>query len=77
MNSPFANPIELNPFQNLKEVPVYVTPAPVVVVQKVVKQVVVNDHRMRWLEVPGACCLSYFCGPCYMFANLCCMIFRR
>ena len=69
MSSPFENPKEVNPFETIP------TPAiEVVVVEKVIR---IKSKRNRWLEVPGACCLSYFCGPCYMFANLCCMICKQ
>lgn len=70
MQSPFVNPTEQNPFQNVKTIPVAVVVPEVIIVE----QVVVKKDRKRWLEIPGACCLSYFCGPCYMFAHLCCMI---
>ena len=73
MASPFENPREVNPFENIKRVPAYIPPPQVVVVERVVHQ---KSTRHRWLEVPGACCMSYFCGPCYMFAHLCCIICR-
>ena len=68
MASPFENPKEVNPFQ-----PVSI-PTPAIQVVVVEKRVLEKSKRQRWLEVPGACCLSYFCGPCYMFAHLFCMI---
>ena len=71
MASPFENPREVNPFENVKKVPAYIPPPAPIVVERVVER---KGPRHRWLEVPGACCLSYFCGPCYMFAHLCCMI---
>jgi hypothetical protein len=74
MASPFENPTEVNPFENVKRVPVYVPPPQVIVVERVVQQ---KSKRHRWLEVPGACCMAYFCGPCYMFAHLCCIICRN
>jgi hypothetical protein len=69
MASPFENPKEVNPFQTVVK-PVFI-PTPAIEVVVVEKE---RSKRQRWLEVPGACCLSYFCGPCYMFAHLCCMI---
>ena len=69
MASPFENPKEVNPFETIVK-PVYI-PTPAIEVVVVEKHI---NKRNRWLEVPGACCLSYFCGPCYMFAHICCMI---
>ena len=78
MDQTFTNPKELNPFQptpTAVAAPVqimYVYPQqqqPVIIVEP--------SSRHRWLELPGACCLAYFCGPCYMFAHLCCMICRK
>ena len=73
MDQSFKNPNEVNPFQpQPTATPVqimYVYPPPVVIVEP--------STRHRWLEIPGICCLSYFCGPCYMFAHLCCMICRK
>lgn len=73
MEPPFKNPNEVNPFQPQPiATPVqimYIYPQPVVIVEP--------STRHRWLEIPGICCLSYFCGPCYMFAHFCCMICRK
>jgi hypothetical protein len=73
MESPFGNPKEVNPFQDvpLEAIPVarpvyYVVHEPVVVV--------CDGERKRWLELPGAFCIAYFCGPCYAFAYLCCAV---
>ena len=57
MSSPFENPRELNPFENIKKVPAHIPPPQVLVVERVVQQ---KSKRHRWLEVPGACCLSYY-----------------
>ena len=71
MESPFKNVKEVNPFETSVK-PVYI-PTPAIEVVVVEKRVY---KRYRWLEVPGACCLSYFFGPCYMLAHLCCMIYK-
>ena len=84
MDQTLTNPNQVNPFQPTPQpqptalaIPVqimYVYPQmqqqqPVIIVEP--------SSRHRWLELPGACCLAYFCGPCYMFAHLCCMICRK
>jgi hypothetical protein len=77
MDSPFQNPDDCNPFQPpppIQYVPAYIPPvAPQVVF---VEHVVVKKDKNLLLEIPGICCLSYFCGPCYMFFHLCCMVCR-
>ncbi len=74
MGQPFQNPKEVNPFQQTM---IYSTPQQYIPQAQPIQVIVVeNQTRHRWLEVPGACCLAYFCGPCYMFAHLCCMIFK-
>ena len=76
METPFENPKEVNPFQTV--IPVYLPQPPTPAIEvMVIEKVVVEKSKRHWLlEVSGACCLSYFCGPCYMFAHLCCMIFK-
>lgn len=75
MDSPFQNPSDTNPFeQPIQYVPAYIPPmAPQVVF---VEHTVVKKDKNLLLEIPGICCLSYFCGPCYMFFHLCCMVCR-
>ena len=84
MDQTFTNPKELNPFQPHQPQPtapqvqimyVYPQPQPQGQSQQVI--IVEPSTRHRWLEIPGICCLAYFCGPCYMFAHLCCMICRK
>ena len=83
MDQTLTNSKELNPFQPQPQAtavaaPVqimYVYPQPQPQPQQVI--IVESSSRHRWLELPGACCLAYFCGPCYMFAHLCCMICRK
>ena len=72
MESPFKNVKEVNPFE-ISVKPVFI-PTPAIEVVVVEKRILERSKRYRWLEVPGACCLAYFCGPCYMFVHLCCMI---
>ena len=71
MNSPFENPKEVNPFGSIKPMTLPIPPKPDVIV---VEKIITKDDRNRWLELPGACCVSALCGPCYMLAHLCCLI---
>lgn len=71
MDSPFQNPNDTNPFeQPIQYVPAYIPP--------VAPQVVIVEHTDKnlLLEIPGVFCISYFCGPCYAFVHLCCMVCR-
>ena len=77
MDQTFTTPKELNPFQPtptavaapVQIMYVYPQQQPVIIVEP--------SPRNRLLEISGICCLSYFCGPCYMFAHLCCMICKK
>jgi hypothetical protein len=86
MDNPFGVAKEYNPFEDvpIEAMPVarpvyFAAHPPVVLVAATPRERESRESRgrdTRWLELPGAFCVAYFCGPCYTFVHLCCAIAR-
>lgn len=83
MDNPFGRAKEYNPFEDvvLEAMPVaqplyFVAHPPAVRESREGRESRARARDTRWLELPGAFCVAYFCGPCYTFVHLCCAIAR-